>query len=167
MCLMGFVCTAEVVCEDLPQNLCTFAIAASRCVLENYKSEEGSVDYTCKTSEVVVERLAGYIETDECVNACGVDRNSFFFLVIAFYYSSTEYALLAPADWNLYFYNKMQEYFCQHCEKHKTSPHRAMLELLSSSGGAAAAPLLDLRLLLLLPLRFNPSQKVKCGVLGL
>ncbi|KAL8102271.1 hypothetical protein AgCh_026956 [Apium graveolens] len=34
------------------------------------------VEYECRTSEVVVERMAEYIETDSCVNACGVDRSS-------------------------------------------------------------------------------------------
>ncbi|KAL8517394.1 hypothetical protein ACS0TY_015578 [Phlomoides rotata] len=67
---------AELICENLPTNLCAFAIASSgkRCVLENFKNKNGRLEYTCKTSEVVVERLSGYIETDQCVSSCGVDR---------------------------------------------------------------------------------------------
>ncbi|KAL3640699.1 hypothetical protein CASFOL_015667 [Castilleja foliolosa] len=68
---------AEVICESLPTNLCSFSIASSgkRCVLENYVNEQsGGLDYTCKTSEVMVERLSGYIESDQCVSSCGVDR---------------------------------------------------------------------------------------------
>ncbi|XP_073157289.1 uncharacterized protein [Henckelia pumila] len=65
----------EVTCENLPKNLCSFAIASSgkRCLLEKYRNEEGNLDYTCKTSEVVVERLAGYIESNKCVGGCGVN----------------------------------------------------------------------------------------------
>lgn len=33
-------------------------------------------ELACKTSEVVVPEMANYIETDACVDACGVDRNS-------------------------------------------------------------------------------------------
>ncbi|KAL0347386.1 UNVERIFIED_CONTAM: hypothetical protein Scaly_1754600 [Sesamum calycinum] len=67
---------AEVICENLPINMCAFAIASSgkRCVLENNKNARGETGFTCKTSEVVVERLSGYLETDQCVNACGLHR---------------------------------------------------------------------------------------------
>ena len=74
MCL----CVAELVCEDLPKGVCAFSIASSgkRCLLETSVAGDGSVEYQCRTSEVVVERMAEYIETDQCVQACGVDRNS-------------------------------------------------------------------------------------------
>ncbi|KAJ7950219.1 PAR1 protein [Quillaja saponaria] len=69
---------AELVCEELPKDVCAFSIASSgkRCLLETSNEEDGSVEYQCRTSEVVVERMADYIETDQCVKACGVDRNS-------------------------------------------------------------------------------------------
>ncbi|KAL2250450.1 UNVERIFIED_CONTAM: hypothetical protein Sindi_2167300 [Sesamum indicum] len=69
---------AEVICENLPKNLCSFAVASSgkRCVLDHHKNAQEKTDCTCKTSEVVVERLSGYIESDQCVNACGVHRES-------------------------------------------------------------------------------------------
>lgn len=71
-------CIGEIICEDLPKNLCAFSIASSgkRCLLENYALKDGTMEYQCRTSEVVVERMAEWIETDECVQACGVDRNS-------------------------------------------------------------------------------------------
>lgn len=73
---VGFL--GEVICEDLPTDICSFSVASSgkRCLLENYAAKDGKVGYQCRTSEVVVERMAEYIETDECVSACGVDRNS-------------------------------------------------------------------------------------------
>jgi hypothetical protein len=72
------LCIAELVCEDLPKDVCAFSIASSgkRCLLETSVAGDGSVEYQCRTSEVVVERMAEYIETDQCVKACGVDRNS-------------------------------------------------------------------------------------------
>ncbi|KAH6806896.1 hypothetical protein C2S51_028004 [Perilla frutescens var. frutescens] len=84
--IMFFACSlfiqaalAEVICENLPENLCAFAVASSgkRCVLEKtFKNENASsiIEYTCSTSEVVVEKLAGHLESDQCVAACGVDR---------------------------------------------------------------------------------------------
>ncbi|KAH6798395.1 hypothetical protein C2S51_034879 [Perilla frutescens var. frutescens] len=82
--IMFFACSlfiqaalAEVICENLPENLCAFAVASSgkRCVLENFKNENASsIEYTCSTSEVVVEKLAGHLESDQCVAACGVHR---------------------------------------------------------------------------------------------
>ncbi|GMP85654.1 hypothetical protein CsSME_00038725 [Camellia sinensis var. sinensis] len=76
--LLIFFLLGEVICEDLPTNVCSFSIASSgkRCLLENYATKDGKVEYQCRTSEVVVERMAEYIETDQCVSACGVDRSS-------------------------------------------------------------------------------------------
>ncbi|XP_073034264.1 uncharacterized protein [Primulina eburnea] len=145
--------TAEVTCENLPKNLCSFAIASSgkRCLLENYRNEEGNLDYTCKTSEVVVERLDGYIESDQCVSACGVDREFVGISSDAFF--SPEFAanLCSPACYqncpnivDLYFNLAAAEgvYLPALCEKQRSNPHRAMLELLSSSGGAAPGPMM-------------------------
>ena len=44
--------------------------------METYANQNGAVEYQCRTSEVFVEKMADYIETDACVKACGVDRNS-------------------------------------------------------------------------------------------
>ena len=74
-----FFCAAGVICEDLPQDLCAFAVssASKRCVLESSYEEKGKrTEYQCRTSEVVVERVRDHIETDQCVKACGVDRSS-------------------------------------------------------------------------------------------
>ncbi|KAI3447741.1 hypothetical protein Pfo_004406 [Paulownia fortunei] len=145
---------AEVVCENLAENLCSFAIASSgkRCVLENYKNEQGNLDYTCKTSEVVVERLAGHIETDQCVVACGVDRRFVGISSDAFLTPEFTSSLCSPTCYqncpnivDLYFNLAAGEgvFLPTLCEKQKSSPHRAMLELLSSSGGAAPATVDD------------------------
>lgn len=66
----------DLICEELPTDICSFSIASSgkRCILEttNALSENR---YQCKTSEVIVDQMHELIETDECVNACGVHRN--------------------------------------------------------------------------------------------
>ncbi|KAM1898371.1 hypothetical protein ACFX14_032733 [Malus domestica] len=36
----------------------------------------GKVEHECRTSGVVVEKMAEYMETDECIKACGVDRKA-------------------------------------------------------------------------------------------
>ncbi|XP_019165546.1 PREDICTED: uncharacterized protein LOC109161551 isoform X2 [Ipomoea nil] len=70
---------ADIICENLAVNICAFSVSSSakRCVLENSIEDDGKLEYQCKTSEVVVgSNVAEYIETDECVEACGVDRES-------------------------------------------------------------------------------------------
>ncbi|KAL2509903.1 PAR1 protein [Forsythia ovata] len=139
----------EVICETLPTNLCSFAIASSgkRCVLENYKNDQGKLEYTCKTSEVVVERMAGCIESDQCVNACGVDRSFVGISSDAFLAPQFTARLCSPACYqncpnivDLYFNLAAGEgvYLPALCEKQKANPRRAMLGLLSS--GAAPGP---------------------------
>lgn len=65
-------------CEELPVGLCSFSIASSgrRCVLETLQSDGGDLEFQCKTSEVTAMDMPAYIETDECVSACGVNRRS-------------------------------------------------------------------------------------------
>lgn len=58
--------------------MCAFSIASSgkRCTLETAIGEAGAAEYQCRTSEVVVEAMTEWIETDDCVKACGIDRNT-------------------------------------------------------------------------------------------
>lgn len=68
----------EIICEELPVGMCSFSVASSgkRCLLETNMLRDGSMEFQCKTSEVIVKNFAELIETDECVSACGVDRKS-------------------------------------------------------------------------------------------
>lgn len=88
-----------MVCEDLPKDLCAFSIASSgkRCLLETEKAADGGVEYQCRTSEVVVERMSEYIETDQCVEACGVDRSSVGISSDAFFEPQFTGKLCSPA----------------------------------------------------------------------
>nr|ACU17875.1 unknown [Glycine max] len=143
---------AEMVCEDLPKEVCAFSVASSgkRCLLETEKAADGGVEYQCRTSEVVVERMADYIETDQCVEACGVDRNSVGISSDAFFEPQFTDKLCSPACYqkcpnivDLFFNLAAGEgvFLPELCEKHKTNPRRAMVELVSS--GAAPGPVSD------------------------
>ena len=59
--------------------MCSFSIASSgnRCLLENYYSNDGEgIGFQCKTSEIVAKGMWELIESDDCINACGVDRKT-------------------------------------------------------------------------------------------
>ncbi|KAF6160993.1 hypothetical protein GIB67_007634 [Kingdonia uniflora] len=146
--LNGVFC--EIVCEDLPTGLCAFSISSSgkRCLVENnYVVKEGTMEYQCRTSEVVVERMRELIETDECVNACGVDRNmvgisSDTLLEPQFLAKlcSPDCFQNCPNIVDLYFNLAAGEgvLLRDMCEAQRMNPHRAMTELMSS--GVAAGP---------------------------
>ncbi|XP_009627921.1 uncharacterized protein LOC107802210 [Nicotiana tabacum] len=155
--ILFFACTlflrgalGEIICENLPTNVCSFSIASSgkRCLLENSENKDGKMEYQCKTSEVVVGNMAEYIETDECVNACGVDRNSVGISSDSLLEPQFTAKLCSPPCYqncpnvvDLYFNLAAGEgvYLPDLCNKQRSSPHRAMIELLSS-GAAIDAP---------------------------
>ncbi|KAH7553781.1 hypothetical protein JRO89_XS12G0055600 [Xanthoceras sorbifolium] len=135
---------AEIVCEDLPKDVCAFSICSSsrRCILETEAKADGKVEYQCKTSEVVVERMADYIETDECVRACGVDRNVVGISSDALLEPEFAAKLCHPACYqkcpnivDLYFNLAAGEgaFLPNLCEAHRSNPHRSMIQLLSAS----------------------------------
>ncbi|TMW85609.1 hypothetical protein EJD97_022847 [Solanum chilense] len=140
--------TGEITCENLPTNVCSFSISSSgkRCLLENSATEDGKLEYQCKTSEVVVANIAEYVETDECINSCGVDRNSVGISSDSLLEPQFTAKLCSPSCYrncpnvvDLYFNLAAGEgvYLPDLCSKQRSNPHRAMIELLSS--GAAAA----------------------------
>ncbi|XP_009613648.1 uncharacterized protein [Nicotiana tomentosiformis] len=140
------VALGEIICENLPTNVCAFSIASSgkRCLLEKSALEDGKSEYQCKTSEVIVGNMREYIETDECVNACGVDRNSVGISSDSLLEAQFTSKLCSPDCYHkcpnvvdLYFNLAAGEgvYLPDLCKKQRTNPHRAMIELQSS--GAA------------------------------
>ncbi|KAJ9180631.1 hypothetical protein P3X46_008847 [Hevea brasiliensis] len=140
----------EIVCEDLPKDVCAFSIASSgkRCLLETYATRDWKVEYQCRTSEVMVERMADYIETDECVKACGVDRNSVGISSDALLEPQFTSKLCSPACYqkcpnivDLYFNLAAGEgaFLPDLCDAARTNPRRSMIQLMSS--GAAPAPI--------------------------
>ncbi|KZV53416.1 hypothetical protein F511_10202 [Dorcoceras hygrometricum] len=140
---------AELICEDLPTELCALSIASSgkRCVLETYIDGASSKRYTCKTSEVVAEKLSGYIENDQCVDACGLDRESVGISSDAFLNLGFPSSLCSPECYDncpnivdLYYNLAAGEgvFLPEMCAKQKRSLHRGMYGILSNGDAAVA-----------------------------
>ncbi|TVU18951.1 hypothetical protein EJB05_35074, partial [Eragrostis curvula] len=147
-CALG----ARVVCEQLPTKLCAFAVssASRRCVLENTQRAGRPTEYECRTSEVAVEdaRLAGRVETDGCVRACGVDRATAGISSDSLLDARVAGALCSPACFqgcpnivDLYSNLAAAEgvVFSELCETHRSNPRRAMAQL-QSYGEANGVP---------------------------
>ncbi|KAJ6984531.1 hypothetical protein NC653_022725 [Populus alba x Populus x berolinensis] len=68
----------ELVCEQLPVDLCSYSIATSgkRCLLENYATKEGGVKYQCKTSEPqFLTKLCSKSCSQACPNTVDIYSN--------------------------------------------------------------------------------------------
>ncbi|XP_065869679.1 uncharacterized protein [Euphorbia lathyris] len=76
LCLQATL--GEIICEHLDQDTCSYAISSTgkRCVLEKNVRRSGEELYSCATSEIEADRLKNWIETDQCIKACGLDRKS-------------------------------------------------------------------------------------------
>ncbi|XP_030550714.2 uncharacterized protein LOC115755447, partial [Rhodamnia argentea] len=141
----------DIVCEQLPTELCSFSIASNgrRCVLENYVSPtDRKMEYECKTSQVAVDIMHEWIETDDCTSACGVDRESVGISSDALLQPhftaklcSTACYLNCPNIVDLYFNLALGEgvYLANLCELQRRNPKRVMREVQSS--GAASGPI--------------------------
>ncbi|KAF2593076.1 hypothetical protein F2Q70_00043843, partial [Brassica cretica] len=136
----------DIVCENLPTNMCAFSISASgkRCLLETANVAR---EYTCRTSAVEVEGIVNHVESDECVSACGVDRKTVGISSDAMMEAGFAAKLCSPACLNycpnildLYFNLAAGEgaFLPDLCDAQRINPHRSMLEILSS--GAAPGP---------------------------
>lgn len=68
----------EVKCENLDKDTCAFAVSSTgkRCVLEKSMRRSGIEVYTCRSSEIEADKVTNIIESDECIEACGLDRKS-------------------------------------------------------------------------------------------
>ncbi|KAI3461590.1 hypothetical protein Pfo_018253 [Paulownia fortunei] len=130
--------------------MCSFSIASSgkRCLLETLESDDGTMEFQCKTSQVVALNFHEYIESDECVSACGVDRNwvgissdslldSHFTLNLC----SSQCYRNCPNIVELYYNLALAEgdlFLPELCKSQRTSRRRSVIQLQSSS--AAAGP---------------------------
>ena len=74
----GGLIAGEIACENLDKDSCAFAVSSSgkRCVLEKHVKRSGKDAYTCGTSEIEADKLKNWVETDQCIKACGLDRKS-------------------------------------------------------------------------------------------
>ncbi|KAL0424552.1 UNVERIFIED_CONTAM: hypothetical protein Sradi_0990000 [Sesamum radiatum] len=127
--------------------LCDCIIRKDVCVGE-LQNAQGKIDYTCKTSKVLVEKLLGYIETDQCVNACGVYCE--FKGISSKAFLSSEFAahLCSPACYQncpnivgLFSNFAVDEgVSLPTLRQNQKENHRAILEILSN-GGANSGPM--------------------------
>ncbi|KAI5054060.1 hypothetical protein GOP47_0008042 [Adiantum capillus-veneris] len=76
LCASAHKCEADVVCEELPMEWCAYSISSmgARCMLEGEKDGDNPMVYKCKTSSVETKVKGGWIEAEECMEACGLKR---------------------------------------------------------------------------------------------
>ncbi|CAL5405073.1 unnamed protein product [Camellia sinensis] len=74
-CVQGII-GRGIECENLNKDSCAFAVSSSskRCVLEKTVKRSGEEAYTCRASEIEADKLKDWIENDQCIEACGLDR---------------------------------------------------------------------------------------------
>ncbi|KAL3834417.1 hypothetical protein ACJIZ3_009153 [Penstemon smallii] len=140
----------NIACENLNKDSCAFAVSSTghRCVLEKHVRRSGEDLYTCTTSEIEAENLKDWIETDECINACGLQRKSLgissdFLLESRFAQKicSNECYKSCPNVVDLYFNLAAGEgvFLPKLCEAEGVNARRGMAEI-KSSGFVAPGP---------------------------
>ncbi|KAH7287516.1 hypothetical protein KP509_32G059500 [Ceratopteris richardii] len=65
-------------CEELPIEECAFAVSSSgaRCVLEKQVTSHAAPQFKCQTSIIMAERPLEWIESEDCIQTCGLQRMS-------------------------------------------------------------------------------------------
>ncbi|ESW15417.1 hypothetical protein PHAVU_007G071100 [Phaseolus vulgaris] len=137
-------------CENLSHETCSFAVSSGgkRCVLEKRVKRSGEEEYTCKTSDIEAENLKDHIETDQCIKACGLDRNSLGISSDSLLESTFTHKLCSPHCYHfcpnvvdLYFNLAAGEgvFLPKLCEVEGVNARRGMAEL-RSSGIVAPGP---------------------------
>ncbi|CBI22724.3 uncharacterized protein LOC100251502 [Vitis vinifera] len=76
VCVQGSL--GGITCENLNKDTCAYAVSSSgkRCVLEKHVRRSGEEAYVCRTSEIEADKVKDWVESDQCIEACGVDRKS-------------------------------------------------------------------------------------------
>lgn len=131
-------------CEELPMEVCAFSVSSSgaRCVLEKSIMRDGSAVYECQSSVVMAEKMIEWIETDECLSACGVDRMAVGISTDSLVEAGFTRKLCSPDCYSkcpnivdLYFNLAAGEgiYLPRLCEAHRTRSRRMMEDILSTA----------------------------------
>ncbi|KAM7461101.1 hypothetical protein LguiA_029222 [Lonicera macranthoides] len=148
-CLQATLGSIE--CENLNKDSCAFAVSSSgkRCVLEKHVRRSGVEVYDCYTSEIDADKLKDWIETDECLKACSLDRNVLGISSDSLLESHFTQSLCSPQCYNscpnivdLYFNLAAGEgvYLPKLCEAMGEKTRRGMQEI-NSSGFVASCPI--------------------------
>ncbi|KAF5947306.1 hypothetical protein HYC85_013263 [Camellia sinensis] len=148
-CVQGII-GGGIECENLNKDSCAFTVSSSskRCVLEKTVKRSGEEAYTCRTSEIEADKLKDWIENDQCIEACGLDRtmlgiSSDSLLESQFTHKlcSTQCYDSCPNIVDLYFNLAAGEgvFLPKLCEVQGANARREMAEI-KSSGYVAPAP---------------------------
>ncbi|PIN03765.1 hypothetical protein CDL12_18475 [Handroanthus impetiginosus] len=140
----------NIECENLNKDSCAYAVSSSgkRCVLEKHVRRSGEEVYACGTSEIEADKVKDMIETEECISACGVDRNALGISSDSLLESrfvrklcSNECYRGCPNIVDLYFNLAAGEgiYLPKFCQAQGANARRGMAEI-KSSGYVAPAP---------------------------
>ncbi|CAK7337294.1 unnamed protein product [Dovyalis caffra] len=143
--------SGEIICERLDQDTCAYAISSSgkRCLLEKRIKRTGEEAYTCRTSEIEADRLKNWIEKDQCIKACGLDRKSLGISSDSLLESRFSQQLCSPQCYHscpnvvdLYFNLAAAEgvFLPKLCEVHEGNVRRGLMADIKSSGYVAPGP---------------------------
>lgn len=141
----------EITCEQLNKEECAFAVSSSgnRCVLEKYVRRSGQEAYKCTTSDIEADKLKDLVETNQCIEACGLDRDTLGISSDSLLESRFTQKLCSPQCYkrcpniiDLYFNLAAGEgvYLPKLCETQAENPRRVMAEI-KSSGIVAPGPI--------------------------
>ncbi|KAL0299528.1 UNVERIFIED_CONTAM: hypothetical protein Sradi_6612600 [Sesamum radiatum] len=137
-------------CENLNKDSCAFAVSSTgrRCVLEKHVRRSGAEEYACSTLQIEADKLKNWIETDACIDACGLDRSALGISSDSLLESRFVSKLCSqqcyhgcPNVVDLYFNHAAGEgaYLPKLCVAHGAKARREMAEI-KSSGYVAPAP---------------------------
>ncbi|KAL6291504.1 hypothetical protein ACE6H2_009014 [Prunus campanulata] len=140
-----------ITCEDLDQDTCAFAVSSSskRCVLEKHVRRSGEEAYTCRTSEIEADKLKDWVESEQCIKSCGLDRKSYGICSDSLLESRFTQKLCSPQCYDtcpnivdLYFNLAAGEgvFLPKLCEAQGANARRQMSEI-RSSGFVAPGPI--------------------------
>lgn len=101
MILGAFIAGGITTCENLDLDTCAFAVTSGkRCVLEKHVKRSGQEVYSCRTSNIEADKLSDWIETEQCIKACGLDRKTFGISSDSLLDSSFTQKLCSPQCYN-------------------------------------------------------------------
>ncbi|KAL3524281.1 hypothetical protein ACH5RR_017115 [Cinchona calisaya] len=149
LCLQGAF-GSHIACENLNKDSCSYAVSSTgkRCVLEKHVRRSGEQAYTCGTSDIEADKLKDWIETDQCIEACGLDRHALGISSDSLLESRFTQKLCSPPCYcncpnivDLYFNLAAGEgvYLPKLCESQGANARREMAEI-KSSGFVAPGP---------------------------
>ncbi|GLJ07171.1 hypothetical protein SUGI_0060290 [Cryptomeria japonica] len=144
-CVLG-----ALTCEELPVQVCAFSVSSSgaRCVLEKSILRDGGAQYQCLTSEVMAENINEWIETEVCLNKCGLDRMAVGMSSDGLMEYSFTSKLCSPQCYNtchnivnLYFNLAAGEgvYLPRLCQAHRSGSRRMVQEVLNGKQSSITA----------------------------